>query len=189
MQSHRNNGDMNVLLIENDAHQRLAFRMVIDGWGCRTVASRSVEAAERAIAVTGFRPDVVVTALLFDREHAESAVERIAAMLERVGFAGPVIVATGCTDPRQRQLVEARGWTMLIKPFPPSHLRVCLGDRADHALDRACGAEIPIATTVACANRRGAFAPRRRFGKGRAPDHATDAGRPHAPGAAAWRQG
>lgn len=117
------------LLIEEDSLVRAAMWLVLTSWGVRVLDVPSLLVAERAVAEAGIVPTVVMTALnVGGSADGGDVFDLLPPILDRIGFAGPVVVTTGDTSPERSGRIAALGWTRLVKPFRPNELRAVLAE-------------------------------------------------------------
>ncbi|KAF0117833.1 MAG: two-component hybrid sensor and regulator (modular protein) [Rhodospirillaceae bacterium] len=111
-----------VVVIEDDALQRLAQCMMLDTWGCQVAAAGSAAEAEQVVRTLTTPPDIILSDVwLPDGAAGEEAIARLRWM---VGRDVPALLLTGDTDRRQT-LPRTR---VLYKPYPPATLFAAMVD-------------------------------------------------------------
>ena len=116
--------DAAVLVIEDDALQRLAMAQLLKGWGCRVAEAASAEQALDLLAGTGMAPDLLVTDLrLPGTLDGFDAVRHVRAA---AGRDLPVLILTGETGTEELREAARLGYRLLHKPYSPRSLRQAL---------------------------------------------------------------
>jgi len=111
-----------VAVIEDDALQLTAMRMLLESWGYRTISAHTPGAlAEAALATP---PDVIVSD--FRLPGKMSGIEAVDALRQLTGRIIPAVLQTGDTAASLVEQANARGYTLLHKPYDPNRLKLVL---------------------------------------------------------------
>jgi len=111
-----------VLVVDDEANQRMALASMISGWGYETqAAADGVEALER---IETFKPAVIVTDLMMPRMDGSELLRR----LREIETAPPAIMLTafGSIDTAIEMVHELGAFWFLEKPLQPGALRILL---------------------------------------------------------------
>lgn len=108
-----------VALIEDDALVRTSAEMLLQTSGHRAIAAATGRELAEKIVAWGVQPD----ALLCDFHlGGQPALEAIPEALGTIRGRVPVFVLTGDASARVKEVIRARGWYRLMKPFTPYEL-------------------------------------------------------------------
>ncbi|MEO5373389.1 MAG: ATP-binding protein [Alphaproteobacteria bacterium] len=113
-----------VVVIEDEPTIRDGMEMVLESWGCDTLAVASADEAIEALRETGMRPDlVIVDYRLAHNQSGDRVLARLKAMYE-----GPVggIIITGDTAPDLLRDMRTDGVRLLHKPVRTDLLHLAL---------------------------------------------------------------
>lgn len=122
---------LTVLIIDDDRSVRLAMQELIEGWGCRCIATAS---CDEALARVEHASILLCDYQLSERETGFDAIRRLR---ERFGADLPAVVMTGETSPAVAQRAEELRLPLLYKPVRPARLRTLLSRVADERPDAA----------------------------------------------------
>ena len=111
-----------VAVIEDDALQLTAMRMLLESWGYRTITAPTPDALAEAAAATP--PDVIVSDFRLPGEM--SGIEAVDALRQLTGRTIPAVLQTGDTATSLVEQANERGYTLLHKPYDPNRLRAVL---------------------------------------------------------------
>ncbi|HYC03041.1 MAG TPA: ATP-binding protein [Azospirillaceae bacterium] len=115
--------DAAILVIEDDALQRLAMQHLLIGWGCRPLCAASAAEA-LALLRDGARPDLVVSDLRLPG--GVDGFEAVTQVRAAVGPDLPALLLTGETGAGELRQAAQLGFRMLHKPYNPRTLRHAL---------------------------------------------------------------
>ncbi|ACJ00702.1 Complexhybrid Signal Transduction Protein [Rhodospirillum centenum SW] len=113
-----------VLVVEDDALQRLAMQQLLVSWGLTVRVAGAVAAVPKAVA--GIVPDLIITDLRLPGE--ANGFDAIAAVRAAAGRPVPALVLTGETGAAELRQAAERGHRLLHKPYSPRELRRVLED-------------------------------------------------------------
>ncbi|WP_137140993.1 response regulator [Azospirillum brasilense] len=125
---------MTIVLLEDDSLVRVAMSAFFRTEGIVVVAGATGAAMADLITLERLRPTLIVADF---RLGSRTAMDEVPDILAVLPAAVPVIVTTGDTSAETRKLVEARGWSLLIKPYKPQHLLSVIKESRLSA-DRTC---------------------------------------------------
>ena len=122
-------GRLKVVLVDDDVEIRDSMGLLLESWGCRTVAGSTVEDIEAQLNAQHITPDaLIVDYRLADAMTGIQVVEHLRATF---GRELPALIITGTANPTQLQN-RAAGIPFAIKPVAPGKLRAFLS-QALHA--------------------------------------------------------
>jgi signal transduction histidine kinase len=113
-----------VLIVENDPGMRLAFSMLLHGWGMEVSDAGSVEAARAAVRAGERPPDVVLTDYRLDA--GETGIQTIEALRADLGTRLPALIVSAEDGAEIRLAAAPLGVPVLAKPVAEAHLRRAL---------------------------------------------------------------
>jgi signal transduction histidine kinase/CheY-like chemotaxis protein len=116
--------DWLIVVIDDEQTIREAMQVILEGWGCVTVAAEDAAGAVSALRTTGKNPDAIVADYRL-REGATGA-QAIDQIQAEFGTAIPAFIITGDTAPERLQEARASGYLLLHKPVQPGKLRAVL---------------------------------------------------------------
>lgn len=108
-----------VLVVEDDALQRLAMQQLLVSWGLTVRVAGAVAAVPKAVA--GIVPDLVITDLRLPGE--ANGFDAIREVQAAAGRPVPALVLTGETGAAELRQAAERGHRLLHKPYSPRELR------------------------------------------------------------------
>lgn len=115
---------LRVLLIDDDEGVRLAMHDLMGVWGVRCEGVASTEAALQCLA--HFVPDVVLAD--YRLHSADTGMQAVAAIRERLGRPVPAALVTGDTAAERLHEAQTQGLAVLHKPVPAGLLQSLLRD-------------------------------------------------------------
>jgi signal transduction histidine kinase/ActR/RegA family two-component response regulator len=118
-----------VLVIDNDAGVLESTCGLLESWGCRVIAARSL--AEATTRLDGGPPDLMIADVHLD--DGADGLDAIAALRARFEHDFPALVITGDVAQATRDRVAAAGLHVLDKPVAPLRLRTLLTRMAQRA--------------------------------------------------------
>lgn len=127
-----------LVVVEDEADVREGMRVLLEGWGCKVIASDSGDSVLRELEACSTRPDVVIA----DYRLAGGATgdRVIARVQEKFGEQIPGVIITGDSAPERLQEALASGYLLLHKPMQPGRLRAMLtsllAESADEVVSR-----------------------------------------------------
>ena len=108
-----------VTLIEDDAMVREGMETFLRSAGYLVISGASADDLSWKIGESGVRPDV----LLCDyRLGPATALEAVPEAMRAIDAQVPVIILTGDSSTDVRDLIRARGWHRMLKPYTPHEL-------------------------------------------------------------------
>ena len=113
---------LNVALVDDDVEIRASMGLLLESWGCRTVAAGSAADIERELRARGMTPDAVIVDYRLADGSGLHVVERLRALF---GARLPALIITGTTNPDHLQS-RAAGIPFAMKPVAPGRLRAFL---------------------------------------------------------------
>jgi CheY-like chemotaxis protein len=114
---------VHVLLLEDDAAQRVALKHILGQWGCAVTAVPSLDAA--LVALDGGRnPDVVLTD--FRLPGHRNGFEAMRLLSSAIGRDLPGVILTGAMSDGEIRDAAERGYAILLKPVDPARLGAVL---------------------------------------------------------------
>jgi len=114
-----------VLVVENDPGMRLAFTMLLSGWGMDVSDAASVEAARQAARAADRRLDLVLTD--YRLEDGETGLQTIEALRRDLGSPVPALIISAENGDSIRRIADPMGVPVLEKPVAETELRRVLG--------------------------------------------------------------
>jgi signal transduction histidine kinase/CheY-like chemotaxis protein len=114
---------LKVVLVDDDVEIRESMGLLLESWGCRTVAGGSVAEIERQLRAERITPDaLIVDYRLADATSGPEIIERLRAAF---GQHLPALIITGTTNPAH---LESRFGALpfAMKPVAPGRLRAFL---------------------------------------------------------------
>ncbi|MET3516968.1 signal transduction histidine kinase [Pseudacidovorax sp. 1753] len=111
------------LLVDDDAHIRIATAELLAQWGCEAVCLASARDAVACLGAPGERFDLVLCDLQL--AEGEDGLDVLAAA-RRLQPDALAVVISGATGPQALQRLRAAGATVLTKPVAPARLRALL---------------------------------------------------------------
>jgi signal transduction histidine kinase/CheY-like chemotaxis protein len=117
---------LRVLLIDDDESVRLAMSDLMGVWGVQCEVVASADAALQCLS--RFVPDVVLAD--YRLRSAETGLQAVAAVRERLGMRVPAALVTGDTAVERLHDAQAQGLALLHKPVPADLLQSLLRDLA-----------------------------------------------------------
>ena len=115
-----------ILVIEDDAAQRIAIKHLLARWGCEVVAAPSVDAALLALEDGDRPPDLILTD--FGLPGHRTGFEAIAQVCAAAKTMLPAAILTGGTSSENMREAERRGYRVLRKPLDSDELGSVLAD-------------------------------------------------------------
>ena len=114
---------LKVVLVDDDVEIRDSMGLLLESWGCRTVAGGTVAEIERQLSDQRITPDaLIVDYRLADAMSGLQVVERMRATF---GKQLPALIITGTANPTHLES-RAGGIPFAIKPVAPGKLRAFL---------------------------------------------------------------
>ncbi|WP_295529653.1 hybrid sensor histidine kinase/response regulator [uncultured Pseudacidovorax sp.] len=111
------------LMVDDDAHIRIATAELLAQWGCEAVCLASARDAVACLGAPGERFDLVLCDLQL--AEGEDGLDVLAAA-RRLQPDALAVVISGATGPQALQRLRAAGATVLTKPVAPARLRALL---------------------------------------------------------------
>ena len=105
-----------IALLEDDDQVRFAVTALLGSKGFEAVAGASGAELSELIRARGVRPALLIADY---RLGFATALEEVPLVLPALAPDARVVVTTGDTAHRTRELIEGRGWRLLIKPYQP----------------------------------------------------------------------
>ncbi len=120
---------LNVALVDDDVEIRRSMALLLESWGCRTVAAGTADEIEKALGAQAVVPD----ALIVDYRLAGTmtGLQVMERLRERFGRELPTLVISGTANPSQLQ-ARAPGVPFAMKPVAPGKLRAFLSRALQH---------------------------------------------------------
>ena len=114
---------LKVVLVDDDVEIRDSMGLLLESWGCRTVAGATVADVEKQLSAQHIAPDaLIVDYRLADSMNGLQVIERLRAAF---GTHLPALIITGTANPTQLQS-RAGGIPFAMKPVAPGRLRAFL---------------------------------------------------------------
>jgi PAS domain S-box-containing protein len=110
-----------VAVVEDDPEVLKSMHALLEDWGCRVVAGRSIKGVLAALSRAGGCPDLIIAD--FRLAGDETGVKAIQRIQDRFARKIPAIIVTGDTAPERLREVQATGHKLLHKPLRPAKLR------------------------------------------------------------------
>jgi CheY-like chemotaxis protein len=121
---------LKVVLVDDDVEIRNSMGLLLESWGCRTVAGSTAAEVERELAAQNIKPDaLIVDYRLADAMSGVQVIERLRALF---GRQLPALIVTGTANPSHLES-RAAGIPFAMKPVAAGRLRAFLS----HALRQA----------------------------------------------------
>ena len=115
-----------IVVVDDDLNILEGMQLLLEGWGCDVLLSRSVEDALDGLERMSRDPDVILAD--YSLESSRTGLDAIDAIRNARSSWAPGLIITGETDPQVLARVRASGLPHLIKPIPPARLRAALGN-------------------------------------------------------------
>ena len=114
---------LKVVLVDDDVEIRDSMGLLLESWGCRTVAGGTVAEIERQLGAQSIKPDaLIVDYRLADAMNGLQVIERLRSAF---GKQLPALIITGTTNPGHLES-RAGGIPFAMKPVAPGRLRAFL---------------------------------------------------------------
>jgi signal transduction histidine kinase len=114
---------LKVVLVDDDVEIRDSMGLLLESWGCRTVAGGTVAEIEKQLHAQSITPDaLIVDYRLTDAMSGVQVIERLRAVF---GRQLPALIITGTANPAHLES-RAGGIPFAIKPVAPGRLRAFL---------------------------------------------------------------
>jgi signal transduction histidine kinase/CheY-like chemotaxis protein len=127
---------LKVVLVDDDVEIRDSIGLLLESWGCRTVAGGTVAEIERQLDAERITPDaLIVDYRLADAMSGLQVIERLRGAF---GRHLPALIITGTANPSHLES-RARGIPFAIKPVAPGRLRAFLSQALATAPARPAG--------------------------------------------------
>ncbi|WP_142848669.1 response regulator [Telmatospirillum sp. J64-1] len=145
---------LSVGIIEDDAIQLEALRMLLSGWNCTVFAATTPSALAEDVILKSGHLDLLITD--FRLRGGETGPAAAGAVAAALGHPLPVIIITGDTSPERLHEAMESGYTVIHKPFDPGELQqavrnTVLAGGKTARLSRL--SRTPIVTKVECVKR------------------------------------
>lgn len=115
-----------VVVIDDDPQVLTGLRLLLEGWGCRSVVAPDAETAVRELGEQALRPDVILADLRLGGDTCGvAAINRIR---EAAQDEVPALLLTGDTDAGALQELTPGQFPRLTKPIAPARLAVVLAE-------------------------------------------------------------
>ena len=112
-----------MVLVDDDVEIRDSMGLLLESWGCRTVAGATVGDVEKQLNAQRITPDaLIVDYRLADAMNGLQVIERLRS---EFGNHLPALIITGTANPTQLQ-TRAAGIPFAMKPVAPGRLRAFL---------------------------------------------------------------
>jgi signal transduction histidine kinase/CheY-like chemotaxis protein len=112
--------DRRVLVIDDEPQVLQGMRHMLEGWGCKVILAESARDALKAIAITDFRPELIISD--FRLGNNQDGVDAVAALHESLESKVPAILISGDTSPERLKQVKKTGLLYLHKPVAADEL-------------------------------------------------------------------
>lgn len=112
--------DRRVLVIDDEPQVLQAMRHMLESWGCKVILAESARDALKAIAITDFLPELIISD--FRLGHNQDGVDAVAAIHESLESNVPAILISGDTSPERLKQVKKTGLLYLHKPVAADEL-------------------------------------------------------------------
>jgi len=109
-----------VLVIDDEPQVLQGMRHMLEGWGCKVMLAESARDALKAIAITDFLPELIVSDLRLGDN--QNGVDAVAAVHESLESDVPAIIISGDTSTEQLKQVKKTGLLFLHKPVAADEL-------------------------------------------------------------------
>lgn len=127
--------DRSVLVIDDEPQVLQAMRHMLETWGCKVMLAESARDALKAIAITDFLPELIISD--FRLGGNQDGVDAVAAIHESLESNVPAIIISGDTSPERLKQVKKAGLLFLHKPVAADELHQHM-----HALFDATGSGV-----------------------------------------------
>ena len=111
-----------VLVIDDEPQVLQGMRHMLEGWGCNVILAASARDALKAIAITDFLPELIISD--FRLGDNQNGVDAVVAIHEFLGSAVPAIIISGDTSPERLKQVKKTGLLFLHKPVAADELHL-----------------------------------------------------------------
>ena len=132
--------DRRVLVIDDEPQVLQGMRHMLEGWGCKVILAESARDALKAIAITDFLPELIISD--FRLGNNQDGVDAVAALHESLESNVPAILISGDTSPERLKQVKKTGLLYLHKPVAADELHQHMhalfdstGNGAHHRVD------------------------------------------------------
>jgi len=112
--------DRRVLVIDDEPQVLQGMRHMLEGWGCKVILAESARDALKAIAITDFLPELIISD--FRLGNNQDGIDAVAALHESLESNVPAILISGDTSPERLKQVKKAGFLFLHKPVSASEL-------------------------------------------------------------------
>ncbi|WP_050478273.1 hybrid sensor histidine kinase/response regulator [Herbaspirillum rhizosphaerae] len=113
-----------VLVVDDDKQVLDSMQILLQSWGYRVLAARSLEQALAMLGDDADRPQLVVSDFRLAADI--TGIDVIGAVLRTLNADVPAIIVTGDTSPQGISQASASGYQVLHKPLDPSQLRTTM---------------------------------------------------------------
>jgi signal transduction histidine kinase len=110
-----------VLLVEDDAIQRIGLKELLESWGHSVRMARD---APEAMAAAGDPPTLIVSDLRLPGQ--VDGVAMVESLRSAIGIPVPAVLITGDTSPDAMRAAQEAGCAIMHKPFDPERLKTML---------------------------------------------------------------
>ena len=124
-----------LVVVEDEADVREGMRVLLEGWGCKVIASDNGDKALQELVSCGVRPDVIIADYRLAGDDTGDRI--IASVQEHFGAHVPGVIITGDSAPERLQEALASGYLLLHKPMQPGRLRALLTSLLAETADEA----------------------------------------------------
>ncbi|MFT6301311.1 MAG: signal transduction histidine kinase/CheY-like chemotaxis protein [Granulosicoccus sp.] len=112
--------DRRVLVIDDEPQVLQGMRHMLESWGCKVMLAESARDALKAIAITDFLPELIISD--FRLGDNQDGVDAVAAIHESLESNVPAIIISGDTSPERLKQVKKTGLLFLHKPVAADEL-------------------------------------------------------------------
>ena len=112
-----------MVLVDDDVEIRESMRLLLEGWGCRSVAGATLGEIEEQLRAQPLTPDALIVD--YRLAGAMSGLQVIERLRAAFGQQLPALIITGTANPSFLQS-RAAGIPFAIKPVAPGKLRAFL---------------------------------------------------------------
>lgn len=112
--------DRRVLVIDDEPQVLQGMRHMLEGWGCKVILAESTRDALKAIAITDFLPELIVSD--FRLADNQDGIDAVAAIRESLESNVPAIIISGDTSSERLKQVKKTGLLFLHKPVAADEL-------------------------------------------------------------------
>jgi signal transduction histidine kinase/CheY-like chemotaxis protein len=120
---------LKVVLVDDDVEIRESMRLLLEGWGCRSVAGATVAEIEDQLRAERLTPDALIVD--YRLAGAMTGLQVIDRLRAAFGKQLPALIITGTANPSYLQQ-RAAGIPFAIKPVAPGKLRAFLSQALRH---------------------------------------------------------